>query len=344
MIKQLLIKIRKSEQFPLMLTLAIVFVLMSLLNGQKFFSFRNVSAMMYQMPMIGLLAIGMLISELSGGINLSLVANANFNGVVIYVMLSAFTGSDMASANTGQLLLAILIALLASSLLGAINGLMIAKLQVPALLATLGTMTLLQGLSLIITKGYTVSGFPSKLTFLGNGAVFGIPMSIILFGIVIIGAHFVLNRTVFGKQLYMTGANPIAAKYSNVNTTKVLIVEYIFSAWFAFFASILMIGQMNSVKANYYESYLLIAVLASFLGGVNPNGGFGKLLGTVLAAIILQLISTGLNLMRLDPFMVTAMWGAIIIFVLFGREFLTKGKAFLGARRSSHRRAKGETL
>jgi simple sugar transport system permease protein len=77
---------------------------------------------------------------------------------------------------------------------------------------------------------------------------------------------------------------------------------------------------MNSVKANYAESYLLVAILASFLGGVDPAGGFGKLSGMVLAAVILQLISTGLNLMRLDPFMITAMWGAIIIIILVVKE------------------------
>jgi simple sugar transport system permease protein len=131
----------------------------------------------------------------------------------------------------------------------------------------------------------------------------------------------------------MTGANPVAARYSNVNTVKVVVIEYVLSALFSFFASMVMIGQMNSVKANYYESYVLIAVLASFLGGVNPNGGFGKISGTVIAAIILQVINTGLNLLRLDPFMVTAMWGAIIILVSFGREFAEKVKESLERRK-----------
>jgi simple sugar transport system permease protein len=100
----------------------------------------------------------------------------------------------------------------------------------------------------------------------------------------------------------------------------------------AIFTSLVMIGQMNSVKANYAESYLLVAILASFLGGVDPNGGFGKLSGMVLATVILQLISTGLNLMRLDPFMITAMWGAIIIVILVVKEcaVFIKGRVYAG--------------
>jgi len=329
-----LLRIKKNEHFSLYVTLIIVYLLMGILNGSRFFSFRNLTAMMYQMPMIGLLAIGMLISELTGGINLSLVSLANFNGVLIYELLKAFTQGNVGSAHGGQVFIALVVSCIACMVVGLLNGALTAMLQIPALLVTLGTMTLLQGLSLVITKGYTLSGFPDNLTFFGTGTVLGIPMSLILFVVIVFITHIILDRTVYGKQLYMTGANPVAARYSNVNTVKVVVIEYVLSALFSFFASMVMIGQMNSVKANYYESYVLIAVLASFLGGVNPNGGFGKIGGTVIAAIILQVINTGLNLLRLDPFMVTAMWGAIIILVSFGREFAEKIKKSLERRKA----------
>ncbi|MCH3917614.1 MAG: ABC transporter permease [Spirochaetia bacterium] len=314
----------KSENYPLYVTIIILFILMSLVNGRKFLSWDNVSAMTYQMPMIGLLALGMMVSELSGGINLSIVANANFNGIFIYVVLNALTKGNMMAANGGQFILALVLSFLMTMLIGALNGYLIAAWNIPALLETLGMMTLLKGISLVITQGYTISDFPDSLTFLGGGSVLGIPMSLIIFVAVCIIVHIILDKTVFGKQLYFTGANPVAARFSNINVNKVIIKEYMLSAFFAYVCSLIMIGQMNSVKATYYDSYLLIAVLASFLGGVDPAGGFGKLLGTVLASIILQIISTGLNLMRLDPFMVTATWGAIIIIVLFGREIAGK--------------------
>jgi len=322
--KQYFTRMRESEFFSLLITIVAIFLFMFLLNGSKFLSYRNLSTMMYQMPTIGFMAIGMLISELTGGINLSIVAAANFNGIVIHVMLKALTYSNTANANNGQVIIALLIGLSACILIGFINGLLIAKLRIPALLVTLGMSTFLQGLSILITRGYTLSGFPEQITWFGVGELLGIPVSIILFIVVVILLHFVLDRTVYGKQLYMTGANPEAARFSNVNTDKVIIIEYMLSALLSFFASMVMIGQMNSVKADYYESYVLIAVLATFLGGVSPNGGFGKLFGTVMASIILQLISTGLNLKRFDPYLVTAIWGSIIIVVLFGREISNK--------------------
>jgi simple sugar transport system permease protein len=279
---------------------------------------------MYQMPTIGFMAIGMLIAELTGGINLSIVAAANFNGIIIHVVLKTLTNGNAANSGNVPVYIALFIGLLACILIGIINGVLIAKLKIPALLVTLGMSTLLQGLSILITMGYTLSGFPKQITWFGVGEILGIPMSIILFILVVIGLHFILDRTVYGKKLYMTGANPEAARFSNVNTDKVIIIEYVLSAFLSFCASMVMIGQMNSVKADYYESYVLIAVLATFLGGVSPNGGFGKLFGTVMASIILQLISTGLNLKRFDPYLVTAIWGSIIIIVLFGREISNK--------------------
>ncbi|NCB00955.1 MAG: ABC transporter permease [Spirochaetia bacterium] len=333
-IPQLIKKARKQEQFSLVITLVIVFFLLWALNGSKFIAIRNIRSMSYQLPIIGLLAIGMMISELSGGINLSIIANANLNGVVIYLVLNAITGGSMGDANGLQVIIAIAAGFAASTLIGIFNGLLIAKLNIPAILTTLGSMTLLQGISLVLTKGYTISGFPDSLIFIGNGSVGGFPMPIIVFGIVIVITHFILNKSSFGVRLYMTGANRVACNYSNVNTTKVIVWEYILSAWFASITSLIMIGQLNSVKANYAESYLLVAVLASFLGGVDPNGGFGRLSGMILAAVILQLISSGLNLLRLDPFMITAMWGAIIIFLLVGKDILPKiEKVFLSLKK-----------
>ena len=316
-------KSQKGQHFSLILTLALVYVFMALMNGSRFLSLYNLSSMAYQLPLIGLLSIGMMISELSGGINLSIIANANFNGIIISLVLGVLSGGKMAQANGFMIAIAVLAGFLSSVFIGSLNGLLITKLNIPAILATLGTMTLFQGITLVLTKGYTISGFPPALLFIGNGTIAGIiPVPIVLFIIVVVITHFILDRSSFGKKLYMTGANQKAAKFSNVDVSGVIIREYILSACFASLTSIVMIGQMNSVKANYAESYLLVAILASFLGGVSPSGGFGKLSGMVLAAVILQLISTGLNLMRLDPFMITAMWGAIIIIILVVKEFV----------------------
>lgn len=327
-----IIKLLSRQNAALYVTLVLVFLLMSALNGGKFFSMNNIGSMAYQLPIIGFLSVGMMIAMLTGGINLSIIANANLNGIVVWLVLEGIMGKGhMKDAGAGVILLAILAGFLSSVLVGLVNGFLISVFDIPAILVTLGTMTLTSGVNIVLTKGYTITGFPPALNFLGNGTVAGIPMPIILFALSVIVMSVILNRTRFGFRLYMMGANPVAAEYSSVNIQTMTIMQYVLSACFASLTSLVMIGQLNSVKSNYAESYLLVAVLASFLGGVDPMGGFGRVGGVVAATVILQVISSGLNLLRMDPFMITAMWGGIIILIIFARALAGIIKKRLGA-------------
>ena len=138
---------------------------------------------------------------------------------------------------------------------------------------------------------------------------------------VVMGMAVFLRRTRTGLGLYLLGSNPIAAGYSNLHVRAVLVRTYALSSAFAALTAFIMVGQLNSVKANYAESYLLVSVLACFLGGVDPFGGTGTLTGMVLAVVILQVVSTGVNLLRMDPFFIQALWGFIIL-VLIAAGFL----------------------
>lgn len=309
------------ENSALYITLVLVFVLMAGINGEKFFSAQNLGSMAYQLPIVGLLSVGMMVSMLTGGINLSIIANANLNGILVWLVLEGFMGREgMADAGAAVIVLAVAVGFMGSIVVGFVNGFLISIFEIPDILVTLGTMTLVGGVNIVITKGYTITGFPAALNYIGNGQIFGfIPFPIILFLAAVVVTAVILNRTRFGFSLYMMGANPVAAAYSSVSIPKITIMQYIFSAFFASLTSLVMIGQLNSVKASYAESYLLVAVLASFFGGVDPMGGFGRIGGVVAATVILQFISSGLNLMRMDPFMITAMWGAIVILVIFAK-------------------------
>ncbi|MCD8352236.1 MAG: ABC transporter permease [Planctomycetaceae bacterium] len=321
-------KVFSRQNAALYTTLVLVFLLMTVLNGEKFFGVGNLFSMAYQLPVIGLLSVGMMVAMLTGGINLSIIANTNLNGIIIYMVLGAVVGAEnIQNAGIAPVALAILAGFLASCIVGFINGFLISYFDIPAILVTLGTMTLVNGLNIVLTKGYTITGFPSTLNFLGAGSVLGIPASIILFVAAVLVISVILNRTRFGFSLYMMGANPVAAEYSSVDIQKTTIMQYVLSACFASLTSLVMIGQFNSVKSSYAASYLLVAVLASFLGGVDPNGGFGKVGGVVAAAVVLQFISSGLNLLRMDPFMITAMWGGIIILIIFARAIAGRLKS-----------------
>lgn len=323
------------ENLSLFFTLAVVFILMFFLNGERFIHPQNLLSMAYQLPVIGLLAIGMMISMLSGGINLSIIATANLNGIIIALCLQYFGNGEMKMNGGAIILLAVGLGLLACILIGVVNGFLISTLKIPDILVTLGTMTLVSGVSVLLTKGYTLSGFPDPLLNIGNGYTWGLPNALLLFIGASIIAAIILNKTRFGFSLYMMGSNPTATQYSGINLVKISIMQYAFSSCFAALTSLIMIGQLNSVKASYADSYLLVAVLAAFLGKVSPFGGFGKISGVVLAVIILQVISSGLNLMRLDPFMITATWGALIIFIVVFRGLVSQVKQRIKNREKS---------
>ncbi|MDR0362270.1 MAG: ABC transporter permease [Planctomycetota bacterium] len=312
----------------LFVTMVLVFLYMYLLNGGKYVDSYNIRSMAYQLPIIGFLAVGMMFTMLTGGINLAIVSNANLNGLIICLTLSWLTNSDslvrnnMKNATVAQVVIAIAVGVAISVAIGVFHGFMVAWLRIPALLVTLGTMTFIIGVNEAATRGYTISGFPAYITSIGTENLWGIPIPMILFVLSCIVAWLLLYRTRFGFSLYMMGANETAAKFSGVNIMKISILQYVVSSLFASLTSLVMIGQLNSIKANYYESYVLVAVLACFLGGVDPNGGFGRLASVIVATFILQFISSGLNLQRLDPYMVTAMWGGIVIILIFGRALI----------------------
>ncbi|HET6438553.1 MAG TPA: ABC transporter permease [Anaeromyxobacter sp.] len=307
---------RPSSNRTLAGILLALLVLMSALNPQRFPTLGNLVSMSYQLPIIAFLSLGMMVTMVSGGINLAIVATANFTGIVTVLLLQALAGDAADQAGPGVALLAMAGGLAAAVVVGLVTGWLIAFVEVPPILATLATMTLLSGVNLVITKGYTLSGFPDFLLAVGNGMAGPVPIPFIILLVVVAVMGVFLRRTRTGLSIYMVGANPIAAGYSNVPVRAVLVRDYVLSSAFAALTAFIMMGQLNSVKANYAESYLLVSVLACFLGGVDPFGGAGSLTGMVLSVVILQVVSTGVNLLRMDPFFIQALWGFIILVLL----------------------------
>jgi simple sugar transport system permease protein len=216
-----------------------------------------------------------------------------------------------------------------SFLIGLLNGWIIAYLGVSPILATLGTMTLIEGINMASTKGYVISGLPEPVLFIGNGVVAGIPMPILVFAVSAFLVALVLRRTPLGVSIYMMGSNEKATLFSGIDIRRVILKIYSLSGLLCGVAAIIMISRFNSAKAGYASSYLLVTILAAVLGGVDPFGGFGKILGLILALLILQVISSGLNLLGMSAHLAIALWGGILIFVLFVnllRERLTRIK------------------
>ncbi len=313
---------RSFADAPLVGILIVVVALMASLSPGRFLSPQNLASMAYQLPMLAFLSLGMMISMLTGGINLAIVSAANLTGIVTALTLKALTSGDSASASVAITLLAMAAGLASALAAGALMGFLVAYLEVPAILATLGAMTLIDGINVVLTRGYTLSDFPGMVLAIGNGAIFSVPAPFVVLIVVVLALWALLTRTRFGFDLYMIGSNLTAARYSNIDVRSVLMRQYMLSAAFSALTGFVMMGQFNSVKSNYAQSYLLVSVLACFLGGVDPFGGVGRLSGMVLAVVILQAISSGVNLMRVDPFFVTAMWGAMILALIALNHFV----------------------
>ena len=305
----------------LTIILVAIVIAMSIASPRRFLTVGNFISMAYQLPIIAFLSIGMMVTMLSGGINLAIVATANLTGIITALLLKAMAGTATAEAGAGVALLAMGGGLAAALLVGAAMGWLIAYVNVPDILATLGAMTLLNGVNVVVTKGYTLSDFPPFLLAIGNGMVGRVPIALLVLIVVILCLAVILNRSVFGISLYLIGSNPIASRFSNVRVRSVIVREYTLSAFFSALTSFIMMGQFNSVNPDYAQSYLLVSVLACFLGGIDPFGGAGRLSGMVLAVVILQLVSTGVGLLRMNPYLIQAMWGFIIIVLIATNYF-----------------------
>jgi simple sugar transport system permease protein len=294
-----------------------VFLLMWILNGQPFVRVGNFQSMAFQLPELGILSLAMMITMLTAGINLSIIASANLSGIITALILTQYLTPEASGAGSiGIIILAIGAGLLTATIIGLLNGLLIAKVEVSPILATLGTMILLNGVAIVLTKGYVISGFPEPVRFIGNGLVFGVPMPMIIFIVCALLMALILNQTRLGFNIYMLGSNPLACFFAGINNEGVLLKTYLISGLYSGIAAIIMISRFNSAKADYGESYLLMTVLASVLGGTSAAGGFGKVSGLVIALIILQIVSSGLNLLRVSNFLTIAIWGIILILVM----------------------------
>jgi len=204
-----------------------------------------------------------------------------------------------------------------SLLIGFITGCIVAFLGVHPILVTLGTMTAVKGISIYVTNGGVIGGFPAAILWMGNGTLWGVPVSMILFIFCAVVVALIMTHTPFGVAVRMIGSNEKATRYSGVATNWMLVGVYVLSSLLCWVASIIMMARFNSARAGYAESYLLITILVAVLGGVDPNGGFGRVLGLFLALILLQEISTGFNLLGFSPHLTEAIWGITMLFAIF---------------------------
>ena len=295
------------------------FAVMAALQPGIFLTKKYMVSMAFLFPEYGILALAMMLAMMSGGIDLSVVATANFSGIVAMQFLIRFCPMDAAGLQAVMFLLAaLLIALAVGCLCGFLMGLFIGKLGIPAMVATLGGADLIMGASLIITKGSSVTGLPNFVSAVGTYTLFGfLPVTVLVFAACALIIAFMLEKTPYGIKMRMMGSNATASRFSGMDNEKIIYKTYMLGGMLSAMAGLLLISRANSCRADYGSSYVMQVIIICVLGGVNPNGGFGKVGGLTVAILILQVLSSGFNMFPdISNFYRSIIWGAVLILVV----------------------------
>ena len=292
----------------------IVLVIAAAAFGSSMYSARNIQSMAFQIPEFGFLALAMMLSNMIGGIDLSIIANANTVAIfTAYVLNGTWAFGTQGPA---RIVLALLVALCTSLVFGILNGLIVAKTSAPSLVATLGTMTLIQGIGMAITGGASIGDIDPAFSGFGKAVFLGLPVIFWLFLVVALVLGLVLSLTEFGRKLYLYGGNPVAARFSAFHNEKMSMILFMLTGVLAGVAGLIILSRVNSAKVGYGDSYLLQTMIVCVIGGIDPNGGKGKVQGVVIAIILMQVMSSAFTIMSLSPYTKKLIWGVMLILVL----------------------------
>ena len=299
----------------------LIFAVMAVLQPSAFLGLANIQGMCIQFPEYGIMALGMMLAMIAGGIDLSLVGIANFASIVGATIMVKMGGTN------GSIVLGIIAAIIIGLLCGTFNGFMIGYLQIPPMLVTLCGLQLYTGLGLAITKGPSLTGLPESFSAIANGVIGIVPIATIIFLICALVVAFMLRSTVYGQQVCFMGTNNTASRYSGINNLKITIMTYGTSGILGGIAGVIMASHYNSAKSDYGSSYTLLTLLIVVLGGTNPDGGKGSVLGVSLAVLVLQLVSSAFNIMRINSFLKTFVWGLILLVIIVFTKVTENKKA-----------------
>ncbi|MBE9610279.1 ABC transporter permease [Chitinilyticum piscinae] len=271
-----------------------------------FLTMGNLLNVMRQVSINALIAFGMTLVILLGGIDLSVGSILALSSVLTAKLISAL-GLDPA--------LATMIGILAGALMGAANGVVIAKGKVAPFIATLGTMTILRGLSLVFSEGRPVTGLNSDFfSMLGGGYVANlIPVPVIWMLLLFVVFWFVLKKTVFGRHVYAVGGNEEASRLSGLSVDSVKIWVYTISGAMSAMAGIILTSRLNSAQPTAGTGYELDAIAAVVLGGTSLTGGRGWIFGTLVGALLIGVLNNGLNLLGVSSFYQQVIKGVVIL-------------------------------
>lgn len=292
-------------QYPLLWIVSIMIAMGAIITSMSpyFLTLGNLSNLLKQVSIVAILGAGQTVVILSAGIDLS---------VGSILALSAVTTGWMIESGYPPTVAA-LAGLCMGTLCGFINGIIIAKGRIPPFIATLGMMGIARGMALVMTKGVSYMVLTPLFDFIGSGDIAGVPVPIIIVLIVFLILFIVLKNTVFGRNIYAIGDNEEASKLAGINVKKHLIWIYSISGFLAAVAAMIMIGRLASSPPNVAQGAELRAIAATIIGGTSFTGGIGGVETTLIGAMIMAMLTNGLNILGVSSFWQQVFIGIIIV-------------------------------
>ena len=281
-----------------------------------FLKVSNLLGVANQTAIYALIAIGMTMVIITGGIDLSVGSLVALASVGTAIMIR--DGGGGANAGLGVVVGSAVAGILICGLAGAFNGFMITAFQIPPFIVTLSMMMMASGLSYRLSSGRSIPELPTSFFWLGRGETAGIPNPILLMIGLYVVAHIVMSRTVFGRYVYAIGGNSEAARLSGVPVKRILMSVYTISGALAGLGGIVLTSQLSAGDPKFGLMYELEVIAAVVVGGTSLMGGRGKIFGTLIGAFIIAVIKNGMNLKDVDPFNQKIVLGAVLMLaVLF---------------------------
>lgn len=291
-----------SYTFILLGVLLVVIFIMAIMSPY-FFSWKNCRNILNQSAIYLVLSIGMTFVICAGQIDLSVGAIIGFSGVCMGLLLNQGVSP----------IWAILIELLIGVIVGIVNGIFVAYGKINSFIVTLGMMTILRGITLILTNSSSVFGFGNIITFIGSGKIGPVNMPIILSLVIAIVGGVLLHRTTFGNYCLFIGTNEIALNRSGVNVKKYKIIIFALCGLCASVAGLIITARLNSAEPLAGQGYEMDAIAASILGGTSMQGGKGNIIGTIVACLILNIMKNGLTLLAISSHYQEILTGLILL-------------------------------
>lgn len=292
----------KSRYTLLFAIITAEFILFGFL-APYFFTVGNLLNILRQVSEIGMVSIPLTFLLLSGHMDLSVGSIIGVCGVV--------TGSLLRKGD--PIPLAILAGIAAGAAVGFLNGVIVGKLRIQAVVVTIGTQVMVRGLCYILTSGRAVSGYPTPFFALGTGDLLGIPVSVLVLVIMYVAAWFVLEKSWFGRYVLAIGNNQNTTMYSGIRVDRMKIILFTACGIITAIASVFLISRLSSAEATLGNGYELDIITAALIGGININGGSGKLQGTFLGILIIGILRNGLNLMGLSVIYQSIILGVLLL-------------------------------